>query len=89
VGQAVAAGSYLALGGSCLGVAGDGLIPVDTALLPGCRHAVVPGCHHAGFVPAPGPSLQLPPSYEWYGSAGLLDAWLPAVQPGVALPAVL
>jgi hypothetical protein len=73
----VAAGSYLALCGGCLGVEGDGLIPVDTATLLGCRRTLVAGCHHAGFVPGPGPSVRLPASYEWYGSPGLVDTWLP------------
>jgi hypothetical protein len=79
-GQAVAAGSYLALGGGCLGVEGDGLIPVDTAVLDGCRRTLLAGCHHAGFVPGPGASLRLPASYAWYGSPDLLDAWLPSTR---------
>ena len=75
----VAAGSYLALSGRGLGVAGDGLIPVETAGMAGCRLVEVGGCHHAGFVPTPGASLRLPAGYAWYDTAAMLDAWLHAL----------
>jgi len=75
--EVVALSSYLPLSGSALGVKGDGLIPVDTALMGGeSRSVVLEDCNHAGFVPTPGPSLMLPKTYLWYGSEQLIDEWL-------------
>mmetsp|Transcript_13908 Transcript_13908/g.27474 ORF Transcript_13908/g.27474 Transcript_13908/m.27474 type:complete len:349 (-) Transcript_13908:29-1075(-) len=75
--EVVAFSSYLPLSGSALGVKGDGLIPIDTALIGGeCRSVVLEDCNHAGFVPTPGPSLMLPKSYLWYGSEELIDQWI-------------
>ena len=47
-------------------VAGDGLIPVAAALLPGSRQIVLADATH-------GPGRRA----RWYGSAGSLDAWWP------------
>ncbi len=47
-------------------VAGDGLIPVAAALLPGSRHVVLSDAIH-------GPSRRA----AWYGSDTSLDAWWP------------
>ena len=47
-------------------VAGDGLIPVAAALLPGSRQVVLPDAVH-------GPSS----SAAWYGAGANLDAWWP------------
>ncbi len=48
-------------------VAGDGLVPVASALLPGARHLVLDDAVH-------GPGVRDP----WYGQAPQLDAWWPA-----------
>ncbi len=47
-------------------VAGDGLIPVTAALLPGSRQVVLPDAVH-------GPSSRA----AWYGAGANLDAWWP------------
>jgi len=47
-------------------VAGDGLIPVAAALLPGSRQVVLPGATH-------GPGLRS----AWYGDRANVDAWWP------------
>jgi len=47
-------------------VAGDGLVPVASALLPGARHLVLDDAVH-------GPGVRSP----WYGQEGQLDAWWP------------
>jgi hypothetical protein len=47
-------------------VAGDGLIPVAAALLPGSRQVVLPDAAH-------GPSSRA----AWYGTDTSLDAWWP------------
>ncbi|KAJ1473255.1 hypothetical protein T484DRAFT_1837167, partial [Baffinella frigidus] len=71
----VALASYLPLCGGAFGVEGDGLIPVQTALMPDTRHLILDDCNHAAFIPSIGNSLLLPDSYKWYGSAGLIDEW--------------
>ncbi len=48
-------------------VAGDGLVPVASALLPGARHLVLEDAVH-------GPGVRDP----WYGQEAQLDAWWPA-----------
>ncbi|MFH1474383.1 MAG: hypothetical protein ABIG85_00810, partial [Chloroflexota bacterium] len=48
-------------------VAGDGLVPVASALLPGARHIVLEDAVH-------GPGVRAP----WYGGEGQLHAWWPA-----------
>ena len=55
---------------------GDGLIPVETALMEGCGKIEIEDCNHAAFVPTLGPSLRLPDTYKWYGSPDLIDAWV-------------
>jgi hypothetical protein len=47
-------------------VAGDGLVPVASALLPGARHLVLDDAIH-------GPGVHAP----WYGQEGQLDEWWP------------
>lgn len=47
-------------------VAGDGLVPVASALLPGARHVVLEDAVH-------GPGVRDP----WYGQDAHLDAWWP------------
>lgn len=47
-------------------VAGDGLVPVASALLPGARHLVLDDAVHSPGVRDP-----------WYGGEGQLDAWWP------------
>ena len=47
-------------------VAGDGLIPVVAALLPGSRQVVLPDAVH-------GPGRRA----AWYGAGANLDAWWP------------
>ena len=47
-------------------VAGDGLIPLEAALLPGSRQVVLPDAIH-------GPASRAP----WYGTDADLDAWWP------------
>ena len=73
--ETVALASYLPLCGEALGVEGDGLIPVQTALMPDTSHVVLEDCNHASFVPTLGRSLLLPETYKWYGSEGLIDEW--------------
>lgn len=67
--------SYLPLSGKAFGVEGDGLIPVETALMPDCASVIIDDCNHADFVPLIGQSLRLPTSYKWYGSPDLIDQW--------------
>jgi pimeloyl-ACP methyl ester carboxylesterase len=55
---------------------GDGLIPVETALMEGCGKVTIDDCNHAAFVPTLGPSLRLPDTYKWYGSPDLIDRWV-------------
>lgn len=47
-------------------VAGDGLVPAASALLPGARHLVLDDAVH-------GPGVRFP----WYGNGDQLDAWWP------------
>jgi hypothetical protein len=47
-------------------VAGDGIVPVASALLPGARHLVLDDAVH-------GPGISAP----WYGQDAQLDAWWP------------
>ena len=47
-------------------VAGDGLVPVASALLPGARHLVLDDAVH-------GPGVHAP----WYGQEAQLNAWWP------------
>lgn len=72
--------SYAVLAGSGdpFQIKGDGLIPVQTALLAGCPSIVV-DAHHADFVPTALESIKLPETYPWFGSDGILDAWADAL----------
>ena len=48
-------------------VAGDGLIPVDCALLEGSRQVILDGYYHA----------EVPRGRPWYGSPEAIDEWWP------------
>ena len=48
-------------------IEGDGLIPVEAALLPGACHIVLEDAAHAPGV-----------GHPWYGSQGVIDEWWPA-----------
>jgi hypothetical protein len=43
---------------------GDGMVPVETALLEGAEQAVLEGVHHAAVFGRP-----------WYGSPGTVKQW--------------
>jgi len=47
---------------------GDGITPVDWALLPGAQHVTLEGCYHT--------PLGAGPERPWYGSAALLPQWV-------------
>lgn len=47
-------------------VAGDGLVPVASALLPGVPHLLLDDADHG-----------MRPGHDWYGSARFLDTWWP------------
>ncbi len=57
------------------GVEGDAVVPLRSAFLAGARHVVLPGVWH---------SMSRIGTFEgesevpWYGSEGVLDAWLAA-----------
>lgn len=72
----VALPSYAALCGTAFGVSGDGLIPIETALLGGgCKSLILDDAHHSGFIPTALDSIQLPEEYTWYGSPELFARW--------------
>jgi len=73
--ELVALASYFPLSGRAFEVEGDGLIPIETALMRDCGTVVLPDCNHADFVPTPGRSLRLPAAYKWYGSSAFIDQW--------------
>mmetsp|Transcript_29542 Transcript_29542/g.95247 ORF Transcript_29542/g.95247 Transcript_29542/m.95247 type:complete len:282 (+) Transcript_29542:1955-2800(+) len=76
----VALPSYAAIGGeNPFQLKGDGLIPLDAAILPGTKSIVLDDCHHSGFIPTALDSILLPDSYEWYGSPRMLDQWADAL----------
>ena len=63
--------SYLPLSGD--GEAeGDGICPVDTAMLVGAEQRAL-DCFHIGYVPFIGARLIGTP---WYGSRGVLEQWV-------------
>ena len=70
--------AVLAGGRDPFAMKGDGLIPVDVALLDGCPSIVV-DCHHSDFVPTLAESIKLPPTYPWFGSPKVLDKWVDAL----------
>lgn len=75
----VALPSYAVLaGGDPFKIKGDGLIPVQTACLPGIPSIVV-DCHHADFVPTALDSIVLPDTYRWFGSPGIVEKWAGAL----------
>ena len=72
--------SYAVLAGSTdpFSIKGDGLIPVETALLDGCPSIVV-DAHHSDFVPTALDSIKLPETYPWFGSPKVFDKWADAL----------
>lgn len=57
----VALPSYFALSGTAFGISGDGLIPIETAVLTGgCASVLLDDCHHSGFIPTALDSILLP-----------------------------
>jgi len=74
--EIVALASYFPLSGKAFETEGDGLIPVDIAVLAECRSVIIDNCNHAAFVPTPGKSLRLPETYEWYGTESAVDQWI-------------
>lgn len=70
VAQKVAGLGYKQVCGSA-DVWGDGIVPVESALLPGSRQLVLEGVYHSPI----GASEQRP----WYGSPGVLDKWYDAL----------
>lgn len=77
----VALPSYAVLAASSdpFALRGDGLIPIDAALIPDCNHIVIDDCHHSGFVPTALDSILLPQTYEWYGSPSKVPLWADAL----------
>ncbi|CAE7421522.1 unnamed protein product [Symbiodinium natans] len=69
--EVVAFASYLPLSGSTFGVEGDGLIPVDTALMEGCQ-SVVARQHLQARIkePSMGQNFGQLPCYVYYWSFG-------------------
>ncbi|EKX51792.1 hypothetical protein GUITHDRAFT_102401 [Guillardia theta CCMP2712] len=74
--EIVALASYFPLSGKAFETEGDGLIPVEVAVLAECRSVIIENCNHAAFVPTPGKSLRLPETYEWYGTESAVDQWI-------------
>lgn len=62
--------SYALLRGVDEPCEGDGLIPVDYALLDGSKQLVLQGVYH---------SIDAPDD-QWYGGEAVVDRWLPAVR---------
>ena len=58
-----ASGSYKSIAGNAE-LSGDGLVPVESALLKGARHLVQPDTAHGGFF-----------GKLWYGSLQRLESW--------------
>jgi pimeloyl-ACP methyl ester carboxylesterase len=73
--QRLSAFFYRALGGSGASW-GDGLVPVDSALLQGSEHVVLDGIFHAGIFGRP-----------WYGSAEAVRRWWRAAAVDTQFPA--
>ena len=63
--------AYLAVSGRVAetGMVGDGVVPLDFALLEGSKQVVL-NCYH---------SIQAPDDM-WYGGEGVVDTWLPKVR---------
>ena len=70
--------SYSALLGKGKEVAGDGIIPVETAFLQNAKNIIVGEreevCRHSNFVPSPLNSIKLP--FNWYGSNEVVKQWI-------------
>eukprot|EP00746_Dinoflagellata_sp_MGD_P010188 gnl/MRDRNA2_/MRDRNA2_120950_c0_seq1.p1 gnl/MRDRNA2_/MRDRNA2_120950_c0~~gnl/MRDRNA2_/MRDRNA2_120950_c0_seq1.p1 ORF type:complete len:303 (-),score=47.22 gnl/MRDRNA2_/MRDRNA2_120950_c0_seq1:39-866(-) len=73
--RTVALASYFGLGEGAFGVKGDGVVPVETGTMDGCRVCEIEDCNHAGFIPTPGVSIVLPESYKWYGTPECVQEW--------------
>lgn len=59
-------------------VAGDGIVPLDNAHLPGAASVTLPGARHSISTPE-----------NWYGAEGVIDTWLPQVTLSLARQAAL
>ncbi len=68
--------AYFEVSGAGDGVAGDGVVPLASALLAGARHVVVDGARHS--VSRLGSFEEAPPegAGAWYGSEEVVDLWL-------------
>lgn len=78
----VALPSYAVLGATLdpFKLRGDGLIPIDAALLPETSaKLIIDDCHHSGFIPTAFDSIILPESYRWYGTPEVVEDWAPAL----------
>ncbi|CAB1120251.1 unnamed protein product [Ectocarpus sp. CCAP 1310/34] len=67
--------SYLPLCGDG-GSRGDGIIPLDVAVLEGSTVVELPSSKHSGFIPFPGDAIDLGEDFLWYGSSSLMDSWV-------------
>ncbi|KAG2444613.1 hypothetical protein HXX76_001357 [Chlamydomonas incerta] len=65
--------SYTEVCGDGEGVAGDCVVPLDSALLPGARHVVLDGVFHSMSRIG---TFDEESGVVWYGSEDVLDAWL-------------
>lgn len=65
--------SYIFLAGSGNTI-GDGIVPVETAALPGAEEIVLPGIKHSGYIPTPLNSIKVKDA--WYGSEGAIQQWI-------------
>ena len=70
---AIAYNNYRALSGDGCAV-GDGVIPVETAHLPGAMQLTLENVVHS--INEAGSAA---PTERWYGSERVIDAWLPQV----------
>ncbi|KAG2449109.1 hypothetical protein HYH02_005857 [Chlamydomonas schloesseri] len=65
--------SYTEVCGDGEGIAGDCVVPLDSALLPGARHVVLDGVFHSMSRIG---TFDEESGVVWYGSEDVLDAWL-------------
>lgn len=66
-------GSYEQVAGIGHQVAGDGVVPLDSALLEGARHEVIDGVFHSTSRIS---TFDEPSGVVWYGSDDVVDLWL-------------
>ena len=70
--RAAAAAYAQVAGGDGHGVAGDGVVPLSAATLPGAENVVLDGVFHA-------PRRSPPSSPRWFGEEVVVDSWLYAL----------